>query len=259
MRRFINGSEGAYTELEHQARGAAYVNFPSVELPPGAAPGEARIGFKIDPGSGVCTLFVELGVQYSGDHPAIRRWFEDGQISFPTFAEARRWICSELKAEFDLPAQTPGQATTLEREASPALASNSTNSNLAETIAGPADQMVDRLLLFLIKQTAQEHGLQVESVEPALLSSLCEDLRDKDASAFSDILDDRLGGASLSPQPRPGRAAVPRSRCWPGRQQLASFCCPPGQTRDANNEKEKRLRSFGPCAKTGKRTRGTIR
>jgi hypothetical protein len=80
MRQFIDGSDAAFAELQQQATGAC-VQFHDQELPPGAEPRRARIGFEVR-SDGTASLLVERGVSYSGPDAEVRAWFASGERLF---------------------------------------------------------------------------------------------------------------------------------------------------------------------------------
>ena len=94
MHQFLNENGAAYGELQRQAQSVC-VEFPDQEMPAGASPTRARIGFEIDD-SGFATLYVERGIQYSGTNEEVREWFERGGKWFTDFDQLRRWIQGPL-------------------------------------------------------------------------------------------------------------------------------------------------------------------
>lgn len=99
MKQFFNWTDDDFTALERQARSACVV-FSNQELPVECMPTHHRVGISVDPKTGRATLFVDLGVHYTGRNETVRQWLENGELSFPTFGQLRSWITTELKAEF---------------------------------------------------------------------------------------------------------------------------------------------------------------
>ena len=99
MWQFMLGSDEAFAVLEARARQRC-VRFREQEMPPGAAPARATIGFEVDPASGVARLFVDRGVRYEGLNDDIRSWFESGQRRFDSFDKLRSWLASALRPAY---------------------------------------------------------------------------------------------------------------------------------------------------------------
>jgi len=100
MRQFITGSERDYLSLENKAQGKC-IRFKNQELPPTFSPGTAHIGFEVDEISNRATLWVSENIAYSGSNQAISQWLRNGKKTFSTFNKLRKWIVTEIKAEFD--------------------------------------------------------------------------------------------------------------------------------------------------------------
>lgn len=99
MFQFIHGSDEAFFDLEARAREACIIFHEA--MPPGVAPAAARVGFEIDPQSGIATLFVDRNLAYAGNSDAIKRWLEDGKLEFVDFGELRDWIQNDLRSIYN--------------------------------------------------------------------------------------------------------------------------------------------------------------
>ncbi len=118
MLQFIHGNAGEWADLERRAIGAC-ICFQGQDLPPGAEPRQARVGFEVKASSGEAWLYVDAGGTYRGAHEEVGRWITDGQRRFGDFDALMRWVCRELGAAFEqstvcAPATDPGQVTDLD-------------------------------------------------------------------------------------------------------------------------------------------------
>jgi hypothetical protein len=95
MRQFINGSETAFADLERRARDACIV-FQNEEMPPGAQPPLARVGFEVAGPDLSAALLVQHGVSYDGPCESVREWLYQGERRFPSFGDLKNWIRSDL-------------------------------------------------------------------------------------------------------------------------------------------------------------------
>jgi hypothetical protein len=102
MWQFMYGSDEMFADLERRARQAC-VRFAEQELPPGAAPARAAIGFEVDERSGRVRLLVERGVVYQGAIDEVERWFVEGGKTFEDMAELRSWLGSTLRNSYRSP------------------------------------------------------------------------------------------------------------------------------------------------------------
>jgi hypothetical protein len=91
MRQFLRGSDTAFADLEQRARRACVI-FRDQEMPPGAQPPRARVGFEVDPRDGSALLLVDRGVHYAGPYEEVREWLTNGSLRFPDFAALRHWL-----------------------------------------------------------------------------------------------------------------------------------------------------------------------
>jgi hypothetical protein len=94
MRQFLQGSEEAWRDLERRAQGACLVF--QVELPPGCAPPQGRVGFEVTPADGSATLWVDKRPRCTGTRTEVRRWLEAGGRRFRDFAMLRAWVYRQL-------------------------------------------------------------------------------------------------------------------------------------------------------------------
>ncbi len=99
MKMFINGTDAEFDDLKHRATGAC-VRFRDTELPDGATPGRAMVGFEIDARTMRASLLVQRGVQYSGPSHEIAEWLRNGEKVFPDFGALRGWISTTLAEGF---------------------------------------------------------------------------------------------------------------------------------------------------------------
>lgn len=235
MNRFHHGSDAAFAELEGKAKAAAYVQFRDAQLPPGCVPPHARIGIKVDAATGACILYVDRGIRYYGPDQTARRWFEQGELLFRTFAALRAWLTDDLRRLFDTPVNIevpPGEASEGQlpsgTRATEALSSPGAAPTLPVPVQEPltrttppppaagspvdvpsaADPVAARLVALVIHQVATKHGVDVRAVDPVLVAHLAERIRG--ASPADDpetIIGDVVGGA-LSLAALEGRAAV---------------------------------------------------
>ena len=118
MLQFINGSEDAWAVLQQRAHGTC-ICFNDRDLPPGATPSRARVGFEVKDASGQALLYVDAGGAYDGAHEQVGRWIADGERRFEDFASLVRWVREELGAAYSVgvgssPVLDPGQVTDLD-------------------------------------------------------------------------------------------------------------------------------------------------
>ena len=105
MRSFCQGTDEAFRDLEQRATQAC-IRFDGCELPPGCTPSRASVGFEVDGATGLARLLVQPGVRYSGSDEDLQGWASSGALNFRSFADLRRWICSDLSTYFARPAPT---------------------------------------------------------------------------------------------------------------------------------------------------------
>lgn len=96
MDRFILGGEAAFNDLKQRISGRC-LRFAKVELPPGADPRFAAIGFETDPRTGLCILYVDRG-HFHGRNDEIAAWINTGERRFPSFTQLRMWLQETLPA-----------------------------------------------------------------------------------------------------------------------------------------------------------------
>jgi len=111
MNQFLNASDAAFRDLETRANGKC-LRFRQQPLPPGCTPGQADIGFEIDPESGVASLHVQKGIEYSGSSEDVTAWFQAGSKAFLTFNSLVEWVRGPLHQAYST--ATSGTAKTVE-------------------------------------------------------------------------------------------------------------------------------------------------
>lgn len=241
MQQFLNASDSGWADLEHRARSAAYINFPDTDMPPSFVPQLARVGLKIDP-TGATTFFIERGVRYYGANPRIRRWIEQGEISFRNYKEFRCWICSDIRNEFSR-VERAGASSATVKPPTDQLAVNTidqtdngagfnlTQPEAAKEDAGerqklpaagslPPDPVANKLIGFLVRQIARNYGVQVESIDAALFNQAHSRLLAAiDQATCDQVIDELLGGpfalASVAGHHRVSLSAGPPITCNP--------------------------------------------
>ena len=95
MRRFANGTDQAFADLERRAQGTCVV-FRNVTLPPGASPSHVDVGFEVRSANGAALLLVERGISYRGPSRAVAAWLRAGEMCFPEFEQLKQWLRREL-------------------------------------------------------------------------------------------------------------------------------------------------------------------
>ncbi len=103
MWQFVFGSDAAFAALEQGARRGC-VRFQDQEMPRGASPSRATVGFEIDAETGDVRLLVEGGVSYTGPSDEIRSWLRSGHRVFGSFAQLRSWLATTLRSALVGPA-----------------------------------------------------------------------------------------------------------------------------------------------------------
>lgn len=161
MRQFLHSNQAFYQSLEQRAAGGQCQRFFGEELPPGCQPLRGCIGIEVKPG-GPALLFVQLGVQYSGPDPEIRRWLENGEIAFDSFDGLRRWLQGPLREAYAASQPTPRREQTI----CPLPAGNLTDmEKVSEAISKlPRARLVDENALF------RDLSARVIGQDPALRS-----------------------------------------------------------------------------------------
>ena len=97
MRQFIAASDDALTALKAIGR---CVQFHDQELPAGSNPPVARVGLEVNSADESTALFVDRGIQYTGQSPTIQQWLGRGEIRFPSFNEWKSWVRKTLAQEY---------------------------------------------------------------------------------------------------------------------------------------------------------------
>ena len=99
MYQFFTPNQAGFDALASRAKGAC-LRYQSQEMPPGASPQRASIGFEQDANSNESTLWVSNGVVYTGDNDEVRQWFQEGKRVFPCFDALREWVQSSLASAY---------------------------------------------------------------------------------------------------------------------------------------------------------------
>ncbi len=98
MERFILGRNAAFDDLKRRSLGRC-LRFSKVELPPGADPRFAAVGFQTDLQTGQSVLYVDRGA-YHGPNNEIAAWIKAGQRRFPSFANLKTWVQETLPSAY---------------------------------------------------------------------------------------------------------------------------------------------------------------
>jgi Cdc48 subfamily AAA family protein len=99
MKRFAQASDAQFADLERRAINGC-VRFFDVELPLGAIPNRAMIGFEVDPATRCASLLVQRGVHYTGPSHEVAEWLGHGEKVCPNFAALQQWILTQVCSEF---------------------------------------------------------------------------------------------------------------------------------------------------------------
>lgn len=102
MRQFFHANPASWEAIERRAL-TQCLRVRNQELPPGSRPAWSTIGFEIEPATGHAKLFVQQGIEYTGAHAVVRRWFDQGHLEFDTFQAMRRWVQDDLAAAYEGP------------------------------------------------------------------------------------------------------------------------------------------------------------
>lgn len=114
MHDFLMPNEAAFADLRRRATGRC-VRFRQQQMPPGANPSRADIGFEVDEASGEVQLLVQHGVAWRGNQVEVQDWLAQGARRFDSFDDLVAWLHGPLADCFDssghrLPAAPPRQA-----------------------------------------------------------------------------------------------------------------------------------------------------
>jgi hypothetical protein len=113
MHQFIEGTDEGFEGLGIRAIGRC-IRYRSQAMPPGCTPPRAHVGFEVNPLNNMAILYVEHGVQYTGNSVAVREWLRTGERRFANFDDRRRSIQEDLaRAYGQAPAPTTGTAEPL--------------------------------------------------------------------------------------------------------------------------------------------------
>jgi len=107
MRQFIQGDDAAFEALS-QTLGGGCISFAEQDMPFGARPERARVGFERIEGDGV-RLLVERGVECPRAQTHTRQWLECGERAFSSFNQMREWIRGDLITDYQM--EPDGDAT----------------------------------------------------------------------------------------------------------------------------------------------------
>ena len=99
MRQFLNGTDQAFADLETRATDGC-VRFPDQDMPSGAFPRQATIGFEVDAQTSRATLFTEPSIFYSGTSAEINEWLSAGEKQFESFESLKAWVRGHLREHF---------------------------------------------------------------------------------------------------------------------------------------------------------------
>ena len=98
MRRFAQASAAHFEDLSRRATEAC-IRFFDVELPRGATPTRAMIGFEVDRATGCASLLVQQGLRYTGESREIADWIRVGEKVCPNFEALQQWIITTVCPE----------------------------------------------------------------------------------------------------------------------------------------------------------------
>lgn len=101
MHQFCQAPDALLADLEQRATGRC-VQFHNRQLPPGAMPQRARIGFEVDQCSGSAALLVQKGIRYGGQAASVRQWLQDGSRVFSNWQELCAWLRTDLAGAFSM-------------------------------------------------------------------------------------------------------------------------------------------------------------
>jgi len=100
MYQFLSGHDRDYGDLEKRARGKC-IRFKNQEMPPGANPPNAHVGFEVDMRTNKAKLLVTHGVTYRCENRDVNEWFIRGEKEFHTFNALKNWIKGDLAAVYN--------------------------------------------------------------------------------------------------------------------------------------------------------------
>jgi hypothetical protein len=188
MKQFLDLTNlAAFDDLERRARAACIV-FTNQEMPPACVPNHARIGVEVHPTTGRATLFVDHGVQYFGFNDSLKKWLDEGAISFASFAQLKTWLHSDLKAEF---------ARNLDAVPAPTTQNITVQMDAAQLNAKPVwpKSFSGAFLVSAIRYLGTRYGLDVRFADEATLRKVDHGFMNHNGRTCSAILEDILAPA----------------------------------------------------------------
>jgi hypothetical protein len=146
---------------------------------------------------------VDRGIRYCGLNTTMRAWFERGEISFANFGALQRWITSELKDEFERSLDAvPPVATIIPKHEPPSKGAADRSATTLGTYSSsqPAaesprpEPFFGRVIIFAIKQLARTYGLDVISVEDAIVGAIASNLASRGEQPCEAVFDEFFAG-----------------------------------------------------------------
>ena len=101
MYQFLTGSDADYLTLEKMAKGKC-IRFKDQDMPPGARPPKAHVGFEINKKTQNAKLLVSRGVSYQGENSSVLAWIQQGEKTFSDFGSLKKWIKVELAGVYEV-------------------------------------------------------------------------------------------------------------------------------------------------------------
>lgn len=111
MNQFLNATDAGLRNLEAKAKGKC-IRFRQQAMPPGCSPARADIGFEIDSGSGIASLHVQKGMEYTGHSEDVATWFQNGSKAFLTFDSLVEWLRGTLRQSYSTAQQSAAATGT---------------------------------------------------------------------------------------------------------------------------------------------------
>jgi hypothetical protein len=228
VRWFLSATDKALADLERRAKATEYIQFPDTELPPGCIPERGRIGLKIEPTSGITTLYVVRGIRYSGSSQVIRAWVGRGEFRFQSFNSFRNFIQTDLATVFktisEIRPESCAQGSTRQDAAH---ADRAMISAVSATPSSPhvknSDPVLNKLIGFVIRHVARHYGVEIEVIDsrlfPLIHSALCSEIEQTTCEA---IIENILGGpialSSVAGHTKVNLTAGPPIACTPAEE-----------------------------------------
>ena len=225
MRWFLTANHEALAALERRAQAAEYINFPEVGLPPGCLPERGRIGLRVDVATGITTLYIVRGIQYTGPSKAIRTLINLGELRFRSYAGFLGFIKTDLAEAFrTIPGRRPEAcARCSTRQGVPVavdVAVSSSPSGLVPQHATSSDPLLNKLIGLVIRHVARRYGVEVEVIDSRLFPLVGSSLRSEiDQATCEAIIENILGGpialSAVSGHTKVNLTAGPPIACAP--------------------------------------------